>query len=840
MKFVEMIKVNTRLISIILLSALFFTNGQIVHSENGQPNENSLTSIIDIDKNVVDILYYDNMEGDKPIVGSMSEEVKYAQHDTDHGRSIELDITKGQKLTFDFVKAGQNSKMDLISFEFLTEKPVIKTTSASDMLLSSAILNYGDEWAGMWRFRRDGNLAYASDFEHWNSTARVTIPENEWVRYDIAIDYESKVVYYYSNGVLFDKNDLKDGIKNFKSLTYQIHYPAVEDCKQYIDNIQVAQVLSYGSELKLPIDVSHPSYVDEFFTIDTKRLGNIYFGDDLDFELDFVNNLTTSKSYSIEAYVMTEKGVKSEPQLTDITIEPNEMKSQTIQFKSDSYGYSTLFVKATDKESGRILELKKDFTVVNPPPEGVKNQKQGIVMGIGHALQEDAAERIGLYAKAGFSAVRASTRWEEYEKTSGEYVMPQRSKEFYEYIRDNGMELMITLAYSNPKISEYFPTTDDSVKAFTDYAYNFVKELKELGIEEPIVEIWNEFNIASFNKENKPVSDFVNLVKASYPQIKKANPQAMVSGFGGATGWNTGSEHIGKTFVEECLKLGVDKYSDCFTIHPYAPSKPAQEAHEAAMRAVTILDEYGVSDKPLYASECGTSAYIINEWQQMIYTVQTAVLSHNNLNRFYWFNDISMQSMQGNEPNYSENGYGWLRGWSEMFTAPYEPYSPKPVFIAMTNYNRLAAGAEQMERIETKDPSLYIYKFKHRDGGNCLVMWVSDKEAERNIEITFDCNFVTFCDVYGNEAVESINNDILTCKISEEPSYIIGDFEDAEIISEYGVSIEQNGDDITLKGNWARPNQEVTLQVLKPDTDVSDINNLTIFDIFDIQKCEFF
>ena len=67
-----MIKINTRLISIILLSALFFTNGQIVYSENGQSNENSLTSIIDIDKNVVDILYYDNMEGDKPIVGSMS------------------------------------------------------------------------------------------------------------------------------------------------------------------------------------------------------------------------------------------------------------------------------------------------------------------------------------------------------------------------------------------------------------------------------------------------------------------------------------------------------------------------------------------------------------------------------------------------------------------------------------------------------------------------------------------------------------------------------------------------------------------------------------------------
>ena len=230
----------------------------------------------------VNIIYADDMEQDSAQTGSMKGTTSYEKLDDEHGRSLVIDSQSATRhVEFYFDGINENVAMEIISFE-------MQTTYTG---VASYVNQYmKDIRCCTWRHRNDGKTTFAMNYAGQDDKLRLDTPVNEWTRYDVALDYSGRMTYYYVNGELIAKNPLNDQINGLERLVYTLQKENGKGAIHYIDNLYVVQVLKYGTELTLPFEVSYPSFVDEHFNINTNRLGSVYFGDELDFELEFINN----------------------------------------------------------------------------------------------------------------------------------------------------------------------------------------------------------------------------------------------------------------------------------------------------------------------------------------------------------------------------------------------------------------------------------------------------------------------------------------------------------------------------------------------------------------------
>ena len=89
-------------------------------------------------------------------------------------------------------------------------------------------------------------------------------------------------------------------------------------------------------------------------------------------------------------------------------------------------------------------------------------------------------------------------------------------------------------------------------------------------------EVWNEPNLKSFFRFGKrtSVAKYVGLVKAAYPQIKKANRKAVViAGVGGPRGSNGNGNLGARTWLNGIVKAKGVKF-DAYSQHIYPSSAP--------------------------------------------------------------------------------------------------------------------------------------------------------------------------------------------------------------------------------------------------------------------------
>ena len=122
-------------------------------------------------------------------------------------------------------------------------------------------------------------------------------------------------------------------------------------------------------------------------------------------------------------------------------------------------------------------------------------------------------------------------------------------------------------------------------------------------------EIWNEPSLDLF-KYGSP-EEFVELLKATYPVIKEANPNAKVVVTLSAEGRdNTG-------FEDQVLSLGGGDYFDVLSFHPYGANPYLQEDQikAAIAREQSLVAKYN-NQWPLVISEIGQPASEVSEEEQ--------------------------------------------------------------------------------------------------------------------------------------------------------------------------------------------------------------------------------
>lgn len=185
-------------------------------------------------------------------------------------------------------------------------------------------------------------------------------------------------------------------------------------------------------------------------------------------------------------------------------------------------------------------------------------------------------------AQLGVKWARCQTGWCRCEKQKGQYTF-----EWLDAVVDAllkiGVQPWFNLGYGNalytPRADAtavgWAPVFDEEARqAWINFtraiAGHFADRVKHW-------EIWNEPNISGFWKPNKPnAADYVQLVKATAPEIRKLVPGAVIIG-GAFAG-------IPRSYIRECFEHGMGDQIDRLSYHPYR-AQP-EDGYESDVRAM--------------------------------------------------------------------------------------------------------------------------------------------------------------------------------------------------------------------------------------------------------------
>lgn len=175
--------------------------------------------------------------------------------------------------------------------------------------------------------------------------------------------------------------------------------------------------------------------------------------------------------------------------------------------------------------------------------------------------------------------------------------------------------------------------TPDEMTAWLNYVRG------EVGTNKNIIYFWEIWNEPDLNKYGSP-EDFVQLLKATYPVIKKANPNAKVVVTLSADGRNT-------SFEDQVLAIGGGDYFDVLSFHPYGANPYLQKelVKEAITYEESIVAKYN-NRWPLVISEIGQPASEVSEEEQ----AQLAQFLYTEANKnkipvtwFYWSDEYLLK-----------------------------------------------------------------------------------------------------------------------------------------------------------------------------------------------------
>lgn len=129
-------------------------------------------------------------------------------------------------------------------------------------------------------------------------------------------------------------------------------------------------------------------------------------------------------------------------------------------------------------------------------------------------------------------------------------------------------------------------------------------------------EIWNEENVAdTWGGQFPNAVTYTNMLKAVYPAVKQADPNALVISGGVANTGDGSSTSIGDlTYLQTMLQNGAGNYLDAIGIHPYpgacaptatsCPQTPGTYFRRAEQEHDTVV-QYGGANIPLWITEAG-------------------------------------------------------------------------------------------------------------------------------------------------------------------------------------------------------------------------------------------
>ena len=322
---------------------------------------------------------------------------------------------------------------------------------------------------------------------------------------------------------------------------------------------------------------------------------------------------------------------------------------------------------------------------------------------------------------------------------------------------------------------------------FTEFVTALVERYDGDGIDDapcsPVVKYWEFYNEPDRaarqatgyyrNSWGEEPGAYVDMLKAAYPAVKRANPRAKVVFGGIAYEWFVGSGgQFIENFTDQVLKKGGAPYFDIMNFHVY-PEFWRQHATqppgllEKTVKIRQILQRNGVN-KPIFITETGATS---NSAASLRMSDEEQARHVPQLFAQAWAADVDVaiwfmlyDSADGTYPY--ENG---------LVTASNPPKKRK-------SFDAYTYAVELFERLnfvrtlplsERGNASLLAYEFKDRVNGHTLyVAWLNPASTNSTKNLTVAGNRARVRNLYGEESVKTGSNGQITIAVSGQPLYI--------------------------------------------------------------------
>lgn len=690
-------------------------------------------------------------------IGSISGSVRTESVSTECGKSMQVSSANGGKIVYFMPSEVKPAYATLINLELYCT--VNNVRGYFELLSEDAddeSKNYYDRYKRIVYVRENGEIAAFNGWSGGDAQAGGTSYEaKNWQKITVWIDYENKKCYCYCNGNLLGMLEFEGDYESFAGIRYVLENTNGGGV-HYIDNIRIYNVNETGKKLNIDSTTPILEGLCDFANVSFSAglCGNNVFGKKADPTVTVMNRTNEDKEFEVSLKIFSDDGVAEFSEKKRVKVESNRTGNVQFSFVAGQYGFYNVNVAIIDIKSGERLNKKSNMQVINAPEN--KNPRMGIA---NHEFKND--EKMRLFRNMGMSYVREEISWDSFEREPGKYALSEYSKKLLEGLSESDMKQIAIMAFSNPNVTDESPPVSDSaIEAYANYCKKAAEATRDY---EPQFEIWNEYNMKGsfFNVSGADEKSYVKMQKAAYTKIKEAAPDAVVYGLGGVTNVANFSEWIGN-----CFKEGALDYCDAISIHPYEFYVNPEESGSInnINEVKTLLEKYNEPDKEILASEFGWGSDTVGEIAQAQYTVRYYAMAGNLLDKITWYEA---------QDTADSHKFGWIREADETVSAPYEPFSAKPIALAMSNYNALLTGAENCGRVDIGDDSIYAYKFKTSGGEDCYMLWTTSL-VSKNIGIKTSAQLVNCYDMYGNETALAAEDGVLSIEICGSPKYIIG------------------------------------------------------------------
>lgn len=574
------------------------------------------------------------------------------------------------------------------------------------------------------------------------------------------------------------------------------------------------QTLTYTNDIDIEADII------------SEKTGHIYFSTQTqEFKLNVNNKSNATNILSVQKTLLYEgKELISDEE--EIVLDGSTKQVFTISTQGEKFGFYTL---KTEIYSGDSCILKLEpirFSVANIPDENTDNDKLGTNMSLREwqTTEEEFFKGLELVDKVGFGFIRASVDLQNYnsKRLDGETGLGVGGKGIswhkaaFEELDERG--LGITLMFSRNDTDG--PQNSNYNEIFNPYAASIVND--------PLVTaVTNEFTMLNEPDLDNPTmskpydtEQYVAFSKSLYEDVKAENEDAFIWGPVAAGVMN-------RTWLTSFLEKGGGKYIDGLDIHGYTLKESPEEGGlvNHIKKIHTLMEKNGISDKPIFRSEygwtsVGESGYT-DEYEQAYYNIRMLFL-HDAYN--LCDKAASYELVDGGEENEQENRFGMLKWMGNDI-----PLEAKPLYLAYANYNKLMTDATFVERVELS-PDVSVYRYILADGRDCAVTWSICGKADVALDINDGNNNLTeiqLIDSYGNEETIHSNDGDFMLTLTEEPMYLIGDFN--SIATGNNLVITDKNKEFMLPGG------QVTITLTKNFSDTATIeldlpDNLTLIE----------
>lgn len=475
-----------------------------------------------------------------------------------------------------------------------------------------------------------------------------------------------------------------------------------------------------------------------------------------------------------------------------VKLSANRGKRITIAMNVKKYGVHKLRIELNDAENNIYSMAEQEFALYR------KNTHKKEGFGVSSHFcwgSGGSVITMPMFENMGTSVMRDELYWKTYEQEMGVYKLPDAWNNYINEAIKRGIEPLIILDFGNKLYTatdDTMPTEEGELKAFGNYVYNLVSDLKG---RVKYFEVWNEPNLAGVETGVQ----YARLLKVAYNKVKEANPEAKVVGFAQAG--------VSPEFMDYMAQEdpNIFTYMDLASFHEYCKGKPpenstytgivtycAQKLRERCGDNTEIwLTEMGLSENEIGITEKEAAEYAVRSvlWND-------AEKLYKNIFYYTWINGTGSEGFR-------EANFGLLN----------QDYTAKKGYVAYTAMSYFLGGASFEKRdIDANANHVFDYSKTHNDIQ--VAFNAEDKESE--VTLTPKFGAYTLYDMYGNE-ISSGNAETVTVSTSGAPVYLVSSVDGAN------MNYANNTVNIIGEIEGAEQGEQAMIYVLSPGKGESDI-----------------